>query len=225
MSGCASLSMALLLALVGVVRAAAPIRIMAVGDSITEGHEPQFMAYRYPLAAKLAAAGYAVKFVGTKTSPSPLGPLPHEGYSGKDAEFLVETVPAHFRDHPADVVLLHAGHNHDAKDHPVAGIVAANEALIQAFRATNPRVTVLLAEVIPSGKLPKYSYIPELNQALAQLATRLSTPAQRVIIVDQVAGFNWATDTIADKVHPNALGTEKMAATWFLALRRILPKP
>jgi lysophospholipase L1-like esterase len=202
----------------------APLRLMAVGDSITEGGNT-FSCYREPLRAQLAAAGHRVTFVGTRTTPSPAGPLAHEGYGGKNTEYLAATVPAHFRQHPADIVLLHSGHNHTVEENPVPGIVAATEQLIAAFRATNPRVTVLLAQVIPAGKLPKYSYLPALNAALAQLAARLDTPAQRVIPVDQAAGFDWRTDTVADHVHPNERGAAKMAATWFAALQKILPPP
>ena len=104
------------------------------------------------------------------------------------------------------------------------GIVGATESMIKAFREVNPRVTVLVAEVIPSGKLPKYAYLPELNQALRKLAGRLDAPSQRVIAVDQAAGFDWRTDTIDDKVHPNETGAEKMAARWFEALAGVLGK-
>lgn len=197
-------------------------RIMAVGDSITEGAE-FFSSYRPLLRDKLRTAGYAVEFVGTRASVTAEGPLAHEGYGGKNTEYLAVVVPAHFRAHPADIVLLHSGHNHDAAEHPVQGIIAATERLITEFRAANPRVTVLLAQVIPAGKLPKYAYLPELNTALAQLAARLDAPSQRVILVDQSSGFDWHTDTVVDHVHPNAAGAEKIAQTWFLALTNILP--
>lgn len=203
---------------------AGPVRIMAVGDSITAGAD-FFSCYRYPLWEKLFAAGYVVEFVGTQTSATRIGPLAHEGYGGKNTEFLAATVPAHFLTHPADIVLLHSGHNHSVDERPVAGIVAATEKLIAAFRAANPHVTVLLAQVIPAGKLPKYSYLSELNAALAALAQRLDRPAQRIVLVDQVSDFDWAADTVADKVHPNARGAEKMAQRWFEALRTVLPKP
>lgn len=210
--------------LAGVALGAAPTRIMAVGDSITAGAD-FFSCYRYPLWEKLFAAGYVVEFVGTQTSETRVGPLAHEGYGGKNTEFLAATVPEHFRAHPADIVLLHSGHNHTVEEAPVAGIVAATERLIAAFREVNPRVTVLLAQVIPAGKLPKYSYLPELNVALAALAHRLDRPDARIALVDQTRGFNWEADTVADKVHPNARGAEKMAEAWFQALRRILPQP
>lgn len=203
-------------------RPSRPVRIMAVGDSITEGAD-FFSNYRVPLWEKLSAAGYAVEFVGTRTSPSRVGPLAHEGYGGRNTEQLAALVPEHFAAHPADIVLLHSGHNHTVEEQPVPGIIAATERLIAAFRGVNPRVTVLLAQVIPAGKLPKYAYLPELNRALAQLASRLDSPAQRVVLVDQATGFNWKTDTVADKVHPNAAGAGKMAAAWFAALEKILP--
>ncbi len=67
----------------------------------------------------------------------------------------------------------------------------------------NALARILFGDVNPSGKLPKYSYIPELNVRLSQLAKRLNTPTQPVILVDQATGFDWTKDTIADKVHPN----------------------
>jgi lysophospholipase L1-like esterase len=201
-----------------------PVRLMAVGDSITAGAD-FFSSYREPLREKLAAAGYAVEFVGSQSSEARRGPLAHEGYGGKNTEWLAETVPANFRAHPADIVLLHSGHNHSVEEQPVPGIIAATEKLIAAFRAANPRVAILLAQVIPAGKLPKYSYLPELNAALAGLATRLDRPNQRVVLVDQAAGFDWRTDTVDDHVHPNAQGAEKMARGWFTALQRVLPPP
>ncbi len=218
----------LFVALAGLALAASaadrPVRLMAVGDSITAGAD-FFSNYRPLLREKLAAAGYAVEFTGSQSSATPAGPLAHEGYGGKNTEWLAQNVPANFRAHPADIVLLHSGHNHSVEEQPVPGILAATEKLIAAFREANPCVTVLLAQVIPAGKLPKYSYLPELNAALATLAARLDCPDQRVVLVDQSTGFDWKTDTVADHVHPNAQGAEKMAQVWFAALQTILPPP
>lgn len=206
-----------LAAMVPSAAVAAPRRIMAIGDSITEGGRT-FSTYRPVLAAALRQAGLEVEWVGTRGEDG----LRHEGYGGKNAEYLADHVPAHFAVTPADVVLVHAGHNHTSEEGPVPGIIAATGRLVAGLRATNPRVTVLLAQVIPSGKLPKYAYLPALNRELAALAARLDTAPSRVLVVDQAAGFDWTADTIADHVHPNAAGAGKMAARWLDVLRPLL---
>lgn len=206
----------------------APVTIMPLGDSITEGGTG-FQVYRYPLMEKLLGAGYPVSFVGSKTTQplpgSPLGALAHEGYGGKNLAFILERFATSFRAHPADILLVHAGHNQFADQKPVPGMLADTRTLVATARSINPRVIVLLGQVIPSGKLPKYSYIPEFNRSLVALAAELDTPAQPVILVDHAAGFDWKTDTVADLVHPNAQGAEKMASRWFAALQKILPPP
>lgn len=196
-------------------------RIMPIGDSITAGGTT-FSCYRYPLLEKLTSAGYRLEYVGSQKSDSPVGKLRHEGHGGTNAEFLATVVDKAFREHPADIILVHAGHNHFADEQPVGGIVKATEAMIKTVRDINPRVIVLLAQVIPSGKLPKYSYIPALNDQLATLAARLHTADQPVIVVNQADGFDWRIDTVDDKVHPNAQGAAKMADRWCAALVPIL---
>ena len=45
-----------------------------------------------------------------------------------------------------------------------------------------------------------------------------------MVSVDQATGFDWRTDTIEDRVHPNAQGAEKIASRWFDALVQTVPK-
>lgn len=195
--------------------------ILSLGDSITEGSD-HFSSYRMPLARLLAEGNFKVRFVGSRHSPGEPEAMHHEGYSGKTAEFLAANIGRIYRANPADIILLHAGHNHFADEHPVPGILAATGTIIRTARSINPNVIVLLAQVIPSGKLPKYSYLPDLNRELGRLAARLNTPRQPVIPVDQAAGFDFHSDTVPDLVHPNAAGAAKMARRWYDALVPIL---
>ena len=94
--------------------------------------------------------------------------------------------------------------------------------MITTARRLNPKSIVFVAQVIPSGKLPKYSYIPELNLALATLVKELHRPEQPVYLVDLATGFDPEKDTIADLVHPNATGAEKIAQRWSEALIKVL---
>lgn len=199
-------------------------RLMPVGDSITEGGNT-FSNYRYPLWEQLFAAGYIVEYVGSRTSESRVGPLQHEGYGGKNAEFLAGALEKNFRTNVADILLIHAGHNHTNTEAPVPGIVTATEAMIRTAREANSRVIALVAQVIPSGKLPKYEYIPELHTALGGMARRLDTLQSPVRAVNMAEGFDWRTDTIDDRVHPNARGAEKMAQKWFVALTNVMERP
>jgi acetyl esterase/lipase len=218
-------SLFLILALLVPLSAAQKIhRIMPVGDSITEGGS-SFSSWRYPLWEKLHTAGYLIEYVGSRKSPSRIGDLCHEGHGGKNSGFLAATVPANFKKHPADIVLLHAGHNQFADQKPVPQILKDTALLIDSFRQVNPKVAILLAQPITSGKLPKYSYIPELNGELAKLAKQLDRPDSRVVIVPQAEGFDPVKDTVADLVHPNAAGAAKMAERWFESLVTVMEKP
>ena len=189
------------------------VTLLAMGDSITAGSK-EYTCYREILVPAMRAKGWAFEFLGPNNDKVSA----HAGYSGKNAAFLRSKAKQLYSAYPADIVMLHSGHNNFAKDKPVAGIIRDTEALIETFREINPKVTVLLAKVIPAGKLPKYSYIPELNQALVGLQKKLSAKGRQVVLVDMSKGFDWKTDTIKDKVHPNALGAKKMADQWMRAL-------
>ena len=190
--------------------------ILPLGDSITAGGK-DFRCYRPALARRLQEAGIDAVFVGSQGTE-----LKHEGYPGKPVEFLAQNIDRWYRANPADIVLLHAGHNHFVEEAPIPGILRSTEQIIQTVRGINPKVIILVAQVIPAGKLPKYAYLPELNVELARLAARLNTSSQPVILVDQAMGFDIATDTVDDHVHPNEHGAGKMADRWFATLEPIL---
>ena len=192
---------------------------MGLGDSITEGAD-FFTCYLYPLWEKLFTAGYQFDFIGPRESKCRIGTLNHCGFSGKNVEFLESKIDSLYRLYPADIVLLHAGHNHFAEEKPIPGMIASYKSIINKIQAINPNVRILIAQVIPSGKLPKYSYIPELNEKIAKMVAGLNSG--QVFLVNQAQGFNWQDYTVHDKVHPNKAGAEKMATVWFEALKKVL---
>ncbi len=192
--------------------------VLALGDSITEGGK-SFVCYRQVLVPALKERGAGFRFIGPKKDRTSA----HAGYGGKSTKALLGLSKDVFSAYPADIVLLHSGHNSFSKDKPVAGIVRDTEEIIANARAANPAVTILLAQVIPAGKLPKYSYIAALNRELALLASRLSKRGYDIVLVDQAEGFDWETDTVSDKVHPNAAGAKKMADKWMTALLALDP--
>ena len=195
--------------------------ILAVGDSITQGSE-QCVSYIFPLRKQLLAAGLDVDFIGPRTRIYDGDTLQHCGFGGKTVEYLDAHIDSLYRLYPADVVLIHAGHNHFVEKKPVPGIIEAHRSLIDKIRRMNPEAVIFVAQVIESGKLPKYSYIPELNEALAGLVR--SYASDRVRLVAAGKGFDWRTDANEDHVHPNADGAAIMAGNWAEAMLPVLAK-
>ncbi len=210
-------------------------RVLCLGDSITAGNT-SMVVYKGPLYDKLTTAGYRFEYVGSQSSSynSPTYgslSLNHEGYSGKNCTEIAGFFATNSPLYPADIVIIHSAHNLNiaeavltpaAEAAIVSTVENAARSMIQTARNTNSSVKILLAKVIPSGKLPKYSYIPAVNVRLGEIAVELNTDAQPVISVNQAANFNWATDTITDMVHPNASGGEKIAQKFFDALQPLL---
>ena len=198
------------------------ITILGLGDSITEGIEGQG-SYLSPLKRILFEEGYDVTFVGPRLSRSGDEAIPCYGWCGKNVEFIDSTIEAVYSQYPADIVLFHAGHNHDAATKPVKGIINAYKSIIGKIRNINPDAVILVAEVIPSGKLPKYSYIPELNRKIARLVREYDD--EKVRLVDIASGYDWSKLNVSDKVHPNPEGREWIAGCWNEALKEILGEP
>ncbi len=197
---------------------------MALGDNITEG-STTFSSYIFPLWEKLFKAGYVVEFVGPNATATRIGNLQNAGVGTQTAEYIDANINTTYTKYPADIVLLHAGHNHSVEESPVPSIVAAHKSIIAKIRTINPNVKIIVAQVITSGKLPKYSYIPELNKQLATMVTELSAAGQAVSLVNQAEGFDYTTDCISDQVHPNTTGAAKMATKWLPAMQKVMETP
>lgn len=217
-------------AIAGTTAAGEPqFSVCCVGDSITEGMTQnatlQRWTYRLYLPDALAALGCTnVAWKGSHVSSCSGSALPSEGWSGQNAAQVASKYIANAEGDRADFLLIHSGHNYDASDAAnvpsvVAAVTNAHAQIIAAARAKNPKVVVLEAKVITSGKLPKYQYIPALNAAIGALASRLTTVDSPVVVVDMAEGWDCETHCISDMVHPNETGARLMAERWAAAIR------
>lgn len=202
------------------------ISIMPLGDSITGSPG----CWRSLLWSQLRKHQYTdVDFTGSMKSV-PCGREfdgDHEGYRGlkvTDAAGNAKFVPT-FKANRPDVVLMHFGTNDIWRLRPGPGpILDAYTTILKQLRAANPRVTLMVAQLIPMSPKSCRDCIDDvaaLNAAIPQWVERHATRESPVIAVDQWAGFDVRADT-GDGVHPNGSGTAKIAATWFKALRPVL---
>ncbi|MCF3110633.1 GDSL-type esterase/lipase family protein [Niabella sp. CC-SYL272] len=164
---------------------ASPITLMGLGDSITEGGA-KTSSYLFSLWKKLKEAGYNVNFIGPRQTTLKDITLNHSGFGGQNAEFLEKRIDSIYREFPADVVLLHSGHNYFVEDKPISVIIEAQKSIISKIKAINPGAAIFVAQVIESGKLPKYSYIPELNKKIKSLVDDLQKTWSGVYLVGRL---------------------------------------
>ncbi|MEU4762010.1 cellulose binding domain-containing protein [Actinosynnema sp. NPDC023794] len=203
------------------VEAAAPTRIMALGDSITGSPG----CWRALLDRDLRAAGHTnIDFVGTRAGDGCGFAYDgeNEGHGGAlvtavaDQNQLVGWLAA---TNPT-VVLMHFGTNDVWSNRSTATILAAYGKLVDQMRANNASMKVVVAKIIPmaaSACAECPQRVVDLNAAITGWAAGKSTAQSPITVVDQWAGFNTATDTY-DGVHPNASGDRKIANKWIPAV-------
>jgi lysophospholipase L1-like esterase len=200
---------------------AAPVKVMALGDSITGSPG----CWRALLWNRLQTAGHTnVDMVGTL--PAQGCGVPYDGENEGHGGFLATNVadqnllPGWLAATRPDIVLMHFGTNDVWNNRPVATILAAFGKLVDQMRASNPGMKVLVAQIIPMnpGTCAECAQrVVNLNAAIPGWAAGKTTAQSPVTVVDQFTGFSTATDTY-DGVHPNASGDQKMADRWFQPL-------
>ncbi|MER3432686.1 MAG: cellulose-binding protein [Leptolyngbya sp. ERB_1_1] len=201
-------------------------RIMPLGDSITQA-DRSHNSYRRPLWLKLQAAGYDVNFVGS-TRSNYLGTAPksdfdqdHEGHWGWRADEILAQIDRWSEAAKPEIVLIHLGTNDILSGESFDSTIVELRKIIQIMRQRNPRLKILIAQLIPS--LNSEALTQQFNQQIAALARSTNTQESPLIVVDQFSGFNVQQDTY-DGLHPNESGEQKMANRWFQTLEKVLSK-
>jgi lysophospholipase L1-like esterase len=209
----------LLSAAAGEVDPPHPVRIMPLGDSITEGGSGD-ATWRYWLQKGLEAKGCVVDYVGSRRGVLRGVPrfsdfdLDHEGHWGWTTAQVKAEIDRWAADAKPDIALVHLGTN-DLGGDPQR--VAANlGAIVASLRRANPTVEIYLARLIPVAGVPD-AVMTRTNDVIARLAADADRPESRLIVIDQYTGFDARADTY-DGVHPNESGERKMALRWLEAL-------
>jgi len=121
-------------------------------------------------------------------------------------------------------VLLHIGTNDLDRCQNIDETVKTTEQIIDVIQGHNPKVIILLAQIIPidfDGYCPTGDSVDETVRKLNRRLGRIPTVEPGVIVVDLYSALDARAD-LRDALHPNERGFKKMAQGWFQALKPVL---
>ena len=200
-----------------------PLKIICIGDSITQGGNIQGeYTYRLPLYRLLKQKGITAAFIGTHNDgldknfrwPSDFDSH-HEGFYGATTDFVRYALKADLPKLPApDIALIDLGSNDHGKDVETAVIRPLTD-IISQLRAKNPEVKIFIVQ------------IPGVFQNLGmhfrtwRMAHEFSQPKSPITTIPLYLSWNTREDTF-DGEHPNIVGQNKMAIAIFSKLEPAL---
>lgn len=205
------------------------IRIMPLGDSITQGidffdgtAQPPIelrVGYRQALYNSLANDGISFDFVGQAGQragqDAGLQDPDNNGYPGVDIGFINSVLPTVLSENSPDVILLHIGTNQTPSN--AEGIDQIMDQ-IESWASTNSNLVAIISTLVPKRDTAAQQIVEAFNQDLkTRVEQRLSG---NVFLLDMAAVMN--ESDISEEpigIHPNNAGYAKMADTWFAALK------
>jgi len=226
---CAVVFLALHATFAGVTASAEPVRIICIGDSITQGGRMgrEEFSYRWPLSALLKKAGVDFDFIGSRRAgldsdfkwPDSEFDADHEGYYGAKTATVRDKLRKVLPAKPApDIALIHLGTNDQQAKNLTKAIVRPLQDIIKQLRARNPQVVILVGHLnFNDGEALK------IRPLVEKMAAEMNTPQSPVTVVHHYRGWIEKpdaknTDTF-DWAHPNPKGQRKMAKAWFEAMK------
>lgn len=217
-----SFALAALAASSAIAQTAPALRYMPFGDSITE-----IICWRSKLWNKLQGTEWAsVDFVGSGRGENSCRDTKYdrdnEGHSGFLAINIAnqKQLVGWLQKNPADVISMHLGTNDIVQQNKnVPDIIASFTTLVTQMREHNPRIKIVVAQIIPLGLGNFNAKVQQLNAAIPGWAQQQNKTESPIWVVDQYTGFSGSGDN-RDGVHPNDAGDTKMMNVWYPALIR-----
>jgi len=220
----------------------AAIRIMPLGDSITQGEgsgiadEDYQVAYRKSLWDLLNDDGYDVDFVGSQdTGSAVFDDSQHEGLGGRRADEIRDNIYNWLVTNPADIILLHIGRNDITiqQQDPIEIVSEVSQVLDEIDRYESnlsANITVILALIINRLGYNCFnaSTTTTFNDDLYDMAQDRIDSGDRIEIIDMEcgAGIDYREQPDGDMYsgsHPVETGYEKMADLWIFGFQTIQP--
>jgi lysophospholipase L1-like esterase len=192
------------------------VRVMPLGDSITEGTQVPGGS-RIGLWQRFTSNRYTVDLVGSQfNGPSQLGDHDHEGHPGWRIDQIDANIVGWLNSFNPHTVLLHIGTNDVLQNFNVGSAPSRLSTLIDRITNTKPTAEVFVAQIIPLSNAGQDAAARTFNAAIPGIVQSKVNAGKHVHLVDMHSALT--TADLIDGVHPTATGYEKMAIAWYSAL-------
>ena len=203
--------------------AAAPVKVMPLGDSITDGDDIPG-GYRIELEDLLLEGGHSFDFVGSMQNGwGSLFDVDHEGHGGWRIDQITAKVETWLATEQPDVVLLKIGTNDVLQSYDMANAPRRLSELLDRIATAAPSASILVSTITPLADTRQNDKVRTFNAALPAIVNDKVGAGSDVELVDNYAALT--TDDLLDGTHPDAGGYGKMATVWYSALGGVLPAP
>ena len=198
-------------------------KVMPLGDSITDGFNIPG-GYRIKLWNNITSNGYKVDFVGSSSNgPVELGDKDHEGHSGWHIDQIDSNINAWMDAAKPEIVLLQIGTNDILHSYDMTTAPSRLSSLIDKICAKLPAGGKLyIAKITPLGTDYPYQKVQSYNTQISEVVQNEVKQGKPVYVVDMYSALT--TGDLADGIHPNRTGYDKMADVWYNAIRDDLTK-
>ncbi len=206
------------------VSAIQPIKVMPLGDSITDGlYVPG--GYRIELWNRIVSMGYLVDFVGSQINgPVSLGDINHEGHPGWRIDQIDAQINGWMDAYGPQIVLLHIGTNDVNADYDLPNAPARLSALIDKICAKLPfGGKVYVAKLTPLGDSGAAARLQTYNDQIPGIVQSKAGEGKPVFLVDMFSAMTAAD--LVDGIHPSAAGYSSMGDVWYEAIKSNLSAP
>jgi lysophospholipase L1-like esterase len=201
-----------------------PVRIMPLGDSLTDGYTVEG-GYRIDLRTLLVSAPKDVDFVGSRyNGPPGLADKNHEGHVGWRIDELAGGITPWLRAYQPQIVLLMIGTDDMLQGFDPAGAPGRLGALIDQIKAALPGAPIVVSSLPRVSDADALVRIQTFNDAIPSVvAARGST----VTYVDAYTAIQ-PSHLDVDGVHLTTEGYSQLAQVWYpavIAALGHLPEP
>ncbi|CCF36350.1 GDSL-like Lipase/Acylhydrolase [Colletotrichum higginsianum] len=205
-------------------QATEPLRIMALGASVTFGTgSTTGDSYRKDLQDLLASKGITATYVGTRAN----GNFPDNAVEATGGFKIDQIAASADKAVPVlkpNLVLVDAGTNNCNKGGEVPDAGSNVTAMVNKIYENSPGSTVILASILANKVQEQDACREKINQQYAALTTQFQESGAKFALVDMRGSDAPTVNDLADTRHPNDEGYMKMARVWMKGIEEVISK-